>query len=200
MLDPNFVRDHLDVVREQLTRRGARMEAELDVLAALDGDRRHLIPEVENLKRDQNAAGEAVARAKKAGGDVSHLFTANKARGLQIKQLEARLDELEERRRQILLTIPNLPHESVPAGTSAADNLEVRRWGSPRSFDFTPMSHIDLGQQLGILDFERGARMSGARFSVLMGAGVGGHGQSAQVRSRSLQDRRRLGPVPDSDG
>jgi seryl-tRNA synthetase len=172
MLDPIFVRDQLDVVREKLALRGARMEAELDALAALDIDRRHLIPEVENLKRDQNAAGEIVARAKNAGEDVSHLFAANKARGQQIKQLEAQLEELEEKRRQILLTIPNLPHESVPVGTSAADNLEVRRWGTPRRFAFPPRSHIDLGQQLGILDFERGARMSGARFSVLTGAGA----------------------------
>ena len=172
MLDPTFVRDHLTVVRDNLRLRGVQMEAELDALAALDSDRRHLLPEVENLKRDQNTAGEAVARAKKAGEDVAHLFAANKARGQHIKQLEAALDDLEDKRRQILLTIPNLPHESVPAGTSAADNLEVRQWGRPQPIDFIPKSHIDIGQQLGILDFERGARMSGARFSVLTGAGA----------------------------
>lgn len=172
MLDPTFVRDHLDIVRERLAQRGAPMTAELDALAGLDADRRRLIPDVENLKRDQNAAGDAVARAKKAGEEVSHLFAANKARGQQIKQLEAQLDALEEQRRQILLTMPNLPHESVPVGSSAADNPEVRRGGTPRTFDFAPKSHIDLGQQLGILDFERAARMSGARFSVLTGAGA----------------------------
>ena len=172
MLDPAFVRDHLDVVRERLAARGTRMDAELDALAALDAERRTLIPKVEELKRQQNASGEDVARAKKAGEDVSHLFAANKARGAEIKALEAELDALETRRKAILLTIPNLPHETVPVGTSAADNVEVRKWGEPPAFDFEPKSHAELGAALGILDFERAARMSGARFAVLSGAGA----------------------------
>lgn len=172
MLDPTYVREHLDVVREKLAQRGAKMEAELDSLAALDVERRRLIPEVENLKRDQNAASEAVGRAKKAGEDVSHIFAANKARGQEIKQREAALEELEVKRRQILLTIPNLPHESVPVGRSAEDNVEVRRWGQPREFDFTPRAHYDLAVELGILDFERAARMSGARFAVMLREGA----------------------------
>ncbi len=172
MLDPTFVRDHLDVVRARLSDRGMRMDAELDALAALDAERRTLIPKVEELKRLQNAAGEDVARAKKAGEDVSHIFAANKARGGEIKTLETDLDGLEARRRAILLTIPNLPHESVPVGASAADNLVVRTWGEPGSFDFEPKSHAELGPELGILDFKRAARMSGARFAVLTGAGA----------------------------
>jgi len=172
MIDPAFVRDHLDIVREKLTQRGAKMDAELDALAALDAERKTLIPAVEDLKRQQNAAGEDVARAKKAGQDASHLFAANKARGQEIKQLEAKLEELEQQRQKILLMIPNLPHESVPVGKSADDNVEVRRWGTPRTFDFAPKAHFDIGQELGILDFERAARMSGARFSVLFGAGA----------------------------
>ncbi len=172
MLDPIFVRDHLDVVRARLNERGMRMDAELDALAALDAERRTLIPKVEELKRLQNAAGEDVARAKKAGEDVSHIFAANKARGGEIKTLETDLDGLEARRRAILLTIPNLPHESVPVGASAADNLVVRTWGEPASFDFEPKSHAELGPELGILDFKRAARMSGARFAVLIGAGA----------------------------
>jgi seryl-tRNA synthetase len=172
MLDPTFVREHLDVVREKLAQRGAKMEAELDSLAALDAERRRLIPEVENLKREQNAASEAVGRAKKAGEDVSHIFAANKVRGQEIKQREAALDELGLKRRQILLTIPNLPHESVPVGRSADDNTEVRRWGQPRVFDFTPRAHYDLAVELGILDFERAARMSGARFAVMLREGA----------------------------
>jgi seryl-tRNA synthetase len=172
MLDPTFVRDHLDFVRARLNDRGMRMDAELDALAALDAERRTLIPKVEELKRLQNAAGEDVARAKKAGQDVSHVFAANKARGAEIKKLEADLDGLEARRRAILLTIPNMPHESVPVGASAADNLVVRKWGEPGSFDFEPKSHAELGPDLGILDFKRAARMSGARFAVLTGAGA----------------------------
>ena len=172
MLDAAFVRDHLDSVREKLTQRGMRMDDELDALATLDAERRVKIPEVEELKRQQNASAGEIARAKKAGQDVAHVFAANKARGQQIKELEAQLDQLEERRRAILLTIPNLPHASVPIGAGAADNRDVRRWGDPPRFDFTPKAHWDLGAMLGILDFERAARMSGARFAVLMGAGA----------------------------
>ncbi len=172
MLDPALVRDNLDAVRRSLAARGARMDSELDALAALDAERRTLIPKVEELKRQQNASGEEVARAKKAGRDASHLFAASKARGAEIKALEAGLDALETRRRAILLTIPNVPHETVPVGVSAADNVVVRSWGEPRAFDFAPKSHAELGPELGILDFERAARMSGARFAVLTGAGA----------------------------
>jgi seryl-tRNA synthetase len=172
MLDPTLVREHLDEVRKRLALRGAKLEVELDSLAAFDAERRRMIPEIENLKREQNNASDAVGRAKKAGDDVSHIFAANKARGQQIKQLETALDDLEQRRRQILLTIPNLPHETVPVGSSAEDNVEVRRWGTPRVFDFTPKAHYDIGVELGILDFERAARMSGARFAVMLREGA----------------------------
>jgi seryl-tRNA synthetase len=172
MLDPAFVRDHADIIRQRLAQRGARMDAELDALAALDAERKTLIPAVEDLKRQQNASAGEVARAKKAGEDASHLFAANKARGQEIKQLEVTLEELEQRRQKILLTIPNLPHETVPVGASAEDNVEVRRWGTPRMFDFTPKAHGDIGVELGILDFERATRMSGARFSAAIGAGA----------------------------
>lgn len=172
MLDPVFVRDRLGEVRRSLASRGLRMDAELDDLAALDGDRRALIPRLEELKRRQNAAGEEVARAKRAGQDASHLFAASRARGAEIKALEAELEALEAGRRAILLTIPNMPHETVPAGAGAADNVVVRSWGEPRAFAFAPRSHAELGTNLGILDFERAARMSGARFAVLTGAGA----------------------------
>ena len=127
---------------------------------------------MEGLKREQNEAGEAVARAKKAGEDPSAVFAANKARGGRIKQLEAELATTEAQRDELLLTLPNLPHESVPAGKSSEDNVEVLRWGTTPAFSFTPKPHWDLGVALGILDFERATRMSGARFAVLMGAGA----------------------------
>jgi seryl-tRNA synthetase len=145
---------------------------ELSELASLDAERRRLIPLVETLKREQNAAGEAVARAKKAGQDASEIFAANKVRAAEIKTHEAELDAIETRREALMLTLPNVPHESVPVGKSAEDNPEVRRWGTPRTFDFEPKPHWDLGADLGILDFERAARMSGARFSILSGAGA----------------------------
>lgn len=172
MLDPVFVRENPELVEARLRSRGMDPSADLTTLAHLEASRRGLLPEVEGLKRDQNAAGEAVARAKKAGQDPSAVFAENKARGAKIKELEAELAAIESQRDALLLTLPNLPHESVPVGTSADDNVEVRRWGTPREFTFTPKPHWDLGAALGILDFERATRMSGARFAVLMGAGA----------------------------
>ena len=172
MLDPGYVRDHADEVRAGLRSRGIEPDTVLGPFGALDARRRELIPRVEGLKREQNASGEEVARAKKQGLDPSAIFAANKARGQQIKHLESELDEVDRQRDALLMTVPNLPHASVPQGTSAADNVEVRRHGQPRAFDFEPKPHWDLGPALGILDFERATRMSGARFSVLMGAGA----------------------------
>ena len=159
-------------VEARLRARGLDPSRELAELAAAESERRRLIPLVENLKRDQNAAGEAVARAKKAGEDPSAVFAANKARAAQIREHEATLAVVEQRRDALLLTLPNLPHDSVPEGKSAADNPEVRRWGTPRVFAFEPKPHWELGPALGILDFERATRMSGARFSVLSGMGA----------------------------
>jgi seryl-tRNA synthetase len=172
MIDPQWLRDRLADVEARLRARGLDPAKELGELTALDAERRRLIPEVETLKRDQNAAGEAAARARRAGEDASPIFAENKARAAKIRDLEAELGEVERRRDALLLMLPNLPHESVPAGASAADNPEVRRWGTPRAFDFTPRPHWEIGAALGILDFERAARMSGARFSVLLGAGA----------------------------
>ena len=172
MIDPIFVRDHLEDVRRGLTNRGVHADAELEQLATLENRRRRLIPELEGLKRDQNAAGDEIARAKRQGRDAADLFAANKSRAQQIRQLEIQLDQVEQQRSILLMGLPNLPHESVPVGASAADNVEVRREGTPRTFDFEPRAHWDLGPALGILDFERAAKMSGTRFSVLTGAGA----------------------------
>ena len=172
MIDPTYVREHVDEVRTGLRHRGLDPEAILGPFAELDAKRREQILEVEGLKREQNAAGEEVARVKKQGLDPSGVFAANKARGQRIKQLEAALDEVEQKRTDLLMTVPNLPHASVPVGAAAHDNVEVRRHGNPRAFDFDPRPHWDTGTTLGILDFERAAKMSGARFSVLMGAGA----------------------------
>jgi seryl-tRNA synthetase len=172
MLDPALVRDRMDDVRAAMRSRGLAVDADLDRLATLEASRRQLIPEVEGMKREQNVAGEEVARAKRQGDDASAVLAANKARGQRIKEMEQQLAALEQERGALLLTLPNVPHASVPAGKSAAENREVRRHGEPRAFDFEPKAHWDLGPALGILDFERATRMSGARFSVLMGAGA----------------------------
>ena len=172
MLDPNFVREHPEDVRTGLRNRGLDADKELEALAVLEARRRRLIPETEGLKRDQNAAGDEVARAKRQGKDASGIFEANRARAQKIKQLSVELDQVEAQRSQLLLTLPNLPHASVPVGRSSSDNVEVRRHGTPRSFDFEPQAHWDLGPALGVIDFERATKISGARFAVLMGAGA----------------------------
>jgi seryl-tRNA synthetase len=172
MLDPALLRDRIDEIRTGLQNRGLTADAELEQLATLETRRRRLIPEVEGLKREQNAAADQVARAKRQGQDATPIFAANKARAQQIKQLEIQLDQTEQQRTMILMTLPNLPHASVPPGRNAEDNVEVRRRGEPRTFDFEPRPHWDLGPALGIIDFERATKMSGARFSVLFGAGA----------------------------
>ena len=172
MIDPAILRDNLDTVRAALQRRGVDLKAELDELATLEAQRRRLLPELEGLKRDQNRAGEEAARARREGLDISQIKETSRQRAQQIRLMDAELESIEQQRSRYLLTIPNLPHTSVPAGKSAADNAEVRRHGTPRPFAFTPQAHWDLGPSLGILDFERGAKIAGARFTVLVGAGA----------------------------
>jgi seryl-tRNA synthetase len=172
MLDPAYVRDNLEIVRTAMQNRGADLSAQLEELATLEGRRRRLVPEIEGLRREQNTAGDEVARAKRQGLDTAKLQEANRARTQQIKQLSIELETLEQRRNHALLSVPNLPHTSVPVGRSSADNAEVRRVGAPREFAFTPQAHWDLGPTLGIIDFERGTKIAGARFSVLVGAGA----------------------------
>ncbi len=172
MLDPAFVRDNLETVRAGYANRGLDASTELEQLAGFEAHRRRLIPQLEGLKREQNTASDQVAQAKRQKLDVSHIFEANKARGQKIKQLEIELDGIEAQRTKLVTTLPNLPHASVPVGKSAADNVVVRTWGEPRTFDFEPLAHWDLGPALGIIDFERATKIARARFAVLVGAGA----------------------------
>jgi seryl-tRNA synthetase len=172
MIDPAFLRDNVDAVRAGLAKRGVDLTAELDELLTLEGRRRTLLQEVEGLKREQNTAGDEVARARRQGLDTTEAQAANRSRAQQIKQLSVELETIELRRNRSLLHIPNLPHESVPIGTSSANNVEVRRHGTPRAFSFAPQAHWDLGPALGIIDFERGTKIAGARFAVLAGSGA----------------------------
>ena len=172
MLDPALLRDRFDFVRDTLQKRGTNLDAELQSLAALEAERRRLLQEVEGLKREQNAAAEEVARAKKQGLDTTQIQEASRARAQRVKQGDVQLAELEQRRSQGLLVLPNLPHATVPAGKSADDNVEVRRHGTPTAHAFTPQAHWDLGPALGVIDFERGTKIAAARFSVLIGAGA----------------------------
>lgn len=174
MLDLIYLRDRLGEATTRLGDRSAAAASALEDCARVDAGWRRLVTEIEQLKREHNTANAAIADLKKQGATdaFNAAREAGKARGAKIKDLEVRLGEVERERDALLLSIPNLPHASVPAGKSADDNIEVRRWGSPRQFEFEPKAHWDLGPALGILDFERAARMSGARFSVLLGAGA----------------------------
>jgi seryl-tRNA synthetase len=172
MLDPAFVRDNIDVVRTGLRNRGLDADKALQDFATLETVRRRLIVEVEELKRQQNASGDEIAEAKRRGLETAHVQEANRTRSQHIKQLDVQRDSIEHQREQALLVLPNLPHASVPVGPSAPQNVEVRRHGEPRTFEFDPKPHWELGTELGIIDFERAVRISGARFSVLGGAGA----------------------------
>ena len=172
MLDPTYVREHVDDVRTGLRNRGLDPDKALQDIATLQTIRRRLIPELEGRKRQQNTSGDEIAKAKRQGLDTIAIQEANRARAQQIKQIGIQVDAIEHQLNQALLVLPNLPHASVPAGSSSEDNVEVRRHGAQRTFDFTPQPHWDLGPALGIVDFERGTKIAGARFSVLSGAGA----------------------------
>jgi len=172
MLDPSYIRDHIEEVRKGLRNRGLDPDKALEEIATLETARRRLIPELEALKRAQNTSGDEIARAKRMGQDTAPVQEANRARAQEIKQKGFQLDSVEHQRTAAVINLPNLPHSSVPVGASASENVEVRRVGEPRAFDFTPQAHWDLGPALGIIDFERGTKIAGARFTVLSGAGA----------------------------
>jgi len=144
----------------------------VDELIELDGRWREKLTLVERLKAERNEASEAIGRAKREGKDASEAIARMKEVAAQIKELDQEVAEMEARIKELLLEIPNVPHESVPDGASDADNVEVRRVGEPREFDFEPKPHWELGVSLDILDFERAGRVTGARFAFLKGLGA----------------------------
>ncbi len=182
MLDLNFVREHLDLVEEKLRQRGADPKELLGNFREIDQDRRKAISELESAKAKKNAHSQRIGQLKgkeKKGGlspeETSELNSITAEVGSlkdQIPALETRVTEDEAKFYDILKSIPNLPHESVPVGKSEHDNKEVRRWGTPREFNFQPKPHWEIGEQLGVLDQERAAKLSGARFAVYWDLGA----------------------------
>jgi len=172
MLDLNFVRDNLPRVEEMLRRRGTDPTAVLKDFRDLDVQRRQAITEAETMKAQRNKASEDIAKLKKAGQDATAAIAQTKDLREQIQGLEKTAADLDSRLQDILAGIPNLPHESVPVGHSAEENVEVRRWGAPPTFDFTPKPHWDLGAELGVLDLERAVKLTGARFAVYWDLGA----------------------------
>jgi len=172
MLDLGFVREHLDLVEKKLRDRGLDPVQVLGDFRQLDADRRALITEAETLKAKQNKASEQVAQRKREKQDAADLIAAMKGLREQVGELERRAAEKDAELRNLLAGIPNLPNDSVPVGKTADDNVEARRWGTPPKFDFQPKPHWELGEQLGVLDLERAAKLSGARFAVYWDMGA----------------------------
>jgi seryl-tRNA synthetase len=171
MLDAKFIRDNIELVKQKLEARGVKLD--LEQFLTLEKQRREILQEIEKLRAERNQASDNIARMKKQKENVSPgIFSALKETSQRIKVLEDDLKTVEPQISDCLLMIPNMPHESVPAGHSSEDNPETRRWGTPPEFSFQPKPHWELGTQLQILDFDRGAKITGARFTLYRGAGA----------------------------
>ena len=172
MLDLNFVRANLELVEEKLRMRGEAQAALLGDFRELDLARRQRITQAETLKRERNRLSEEVARRKRAGEDAAEVMEQTRALKGEMENLDRGANEAEAAMRALLARIPNLTQESVPPGRGEEDNLEVSRWGEQPQFDFQPKPHWELGAALGILDLERAAKISGARFAVYWDLGA----------------------------
>jgi len=172
MLDLNFVRDNLPLVEEKLRQRGMNPAQVLKDFGEVNAQRRQAIAAAETLKAHRNRASEEVAKLKKTGQDASGLIAETKDMREQIQELEKAAEEYDGRLQKVLTGLPNIPHDSVPVGKTAESNVEVRRWGTPPNFDFAAKPHWELGEQLGVLDLERAAKLSGARFAVYWDMGA----------------------------
>ena len=172
MLDLNFVRENLPRVEDMLRQRGADPAAVLKDFREVDTQRRKAITEAETMKARRNQATEEIAKLKRSGQDASTAIAETKDLREQIQEREKIAADFDTRLQEILSGIPNMPHESVPVGHSAEENVEVRRWGTPPKFDFTPKPHWDLGAELGVLDLERAVKLTGARFAVYWDLGA----------------------------
>lgn len=171
MLDAKTIRNNPELVRESLVKRNGNPGL-VDKFLAVDEKRRKNLAVAEELKSRRNKESETVARMKKAGEDASDVMAEMKELGEEIKGLDVELREIEEELRAVQLSIPNIPNASVPVGKDDSENIEVRRWGEPRKFEFEPRAHWDIGEDLKILDFERAAKVTGARFTFYRGLGA----------------------------
>lgn len=170
MLDARFVRENIDAVRDALGKRG--YDIDLSGFLSLEEERLRLLRESEELRNRRNVVSEEIGRLKRQGQKADDLIAEMKAVSERIKEIEDTLKGLEDKTGAFLLNLPNIPHESVPVGKDETENVEVRRWGEPINFDFEPLNHWDIAETLDIIDFERGAKIAGARFSVMKGAGA----------------------------
>jgi len=172
MLDLSFVRDNLPLIEQEMRQRGLDPGEIIGRFGELDARRRKAITEAENLKAKRNRASEQIAQLKKNKQDAAALIEETKTLREQIQEHEKAAEQVDVELRALLVGIPNVPHASVPVGATAEDNKEVRRWGEPPKFDFAPKAHWELGEALGILDLERAAKLTGARFAVYWDLGA----------------------------
>jgi seryl-tRNA synthetase len=170
MIDLNYFREHLDDIERMLRNRTARLD--LDAFRKLDAERRQRITSVERLKAERNKGSEEVGRLKKSGQDATALMSRMKQIAEEIKQEDEKIAALDEKLRDFMFSVPNIPHSSVPVGSGAEGNVEVRRWGAPPKFDFAPKPHWELGEAARILDLERAVKIAGTRFALYRGAGA----------------------------
>lgn len=170
MLDLKRIRNELDQMKAAMARRG-EMDVDLDAVVALDEKRRTLLQEVEQMKSEQNNVSREIPQMKKAGEDTTEIMAKMKELSAKIKELDAQVAEVDSQLYEMMLRIPNIPHPDVPQGETDEDNVEVRSWGTPPQFDFETKAHWDIGTDLNILDFERAAKVTGARFTLYRGLG-----------------------------
>jgi seryl-tRNA synthetase len=170
MYDLSFFRNNLDAIAKRLADRGFTLDA--DSFRSVDAERRAALTESERLKAQKNTESQEIGKLRKAGEDASERQARVREISDAITELDKKASELDEAYRTMLAGVPNTPHESVPVGRSAEENVEVKRWGTPRVFDFEAKAHWDLGPELGILDFERAAKVTGARFAVYWDLGA----------------------------
>jgi seryl-tRNA synthetase len=170
MLEAKFIREHLDEVRQRLSLRGQNID--LDQFVRIDGERRKAIQEWERLRALQKKVSDDVSKKKREGQDAADLIAEMKKVSQELKDLDGIVQEKEKTLNDFLLTVPNLPHTTVPVGKESAENAEVRRWGDIPKVSFEPKAHWDIGEELGILDFKTGAKIAGARFTLYWGLGA----------------------------
>lgn len=173
MLDLKRIRTNPEEVKKALTNRGEDFDVSvIDELVTLDEERRKILVEVEALKSKRNQVSAEIPKKKKAGEDVTAIMEEMRALGDEIKAFDVKNAEIDEKIKYIMLRIPNIPNPAVPEGETDEDNVEIKRWGEPTKFDFEPKAHWDLGTDLDLLDFERGGKVAGSRFTVYKGLGA----------------------------
>ena len=172
MLDIKVIRENPDRVKQAMKNRNGDYDEIIDRVLACDEKRRELNSKADTLKAKQNQASKQIPQIKKQGGDVSAILAEMNEIKAEIKGMDAEIAAVEAEQKELILSIPNIPHETVPIGKSDADNVEIRRWGEPKQFDFEPKAHWDIGKDLGILDPETAGKVTGARFHFYKGLGA----------------------------